>query len=78
MLHDIPQDQAHGLRRLFAGLPVRFVERAVIFGAYDNIIARSPRLGRLLRAGLHTLERTPLRIFGLSHFWVLERLHPSN
>ncbi|OGO40812.1 MAG: hypothetical protein A2W36_05820 [Chloroflexi bacterium RBG_16_58_14] len=66
---------SHGdLERLFKGLPLRLVEHTVIFGAYDNIIARSPRLGRLLRAGLHALERTPLRIFGLSHFWVVERL----
>jgi len=66
---------SHGdLERLFQGLPLRLVERTVIFGAYDNIIARSPRLGRLLRRCLHALERTPLRIFGLSHFWVVERL----
>lgn len=62
------------LKRLFAGLPLRPVERRVIFGAYDNIIARFPRLGRLLRAVLYTLEKTPLQLFGLSHLWVLERV----
>ncbi len=62
------------LERLFADLPVRFVHRTVVFGAYDNIIARFPRAGRLLRAFLQALERTPLRWFGLSHFWVVERL----
>ena len=61
------------LERLFDGLPVRFVYRTVIFGAYDNIIARYPALGRALRAVLHALERTPLRFFGLSHFWVVEK-----
>ena len=61
------------LTRLFAGLPVRFVRRTVIFGAYDNIIARWPRPGRALRALLHALERTPLRVLGLSHFWVVEK-----
>ncbi len=61
------------LQNLFAGLPVRFVERTVIFGAYDNIIARRPRLGRLLRGILQALEASPLRIFGLSHFWVIEK-----
>jgi SAM-dependent methyltransferase len=30
------------LERCFTGLPVRFVARTVIFGAYDNIIARRP------------------------------------
>ena len=62
------------LERLFTDLPVRFVHRTVVFGAYDNIIARFPRAGRLLRAFLQTLERTPLRWFGLSHFWVVERI----
>jgi hypothetical protein len=38
------------LERLFADLPVSFRYRTVIFGAYDNIIIRRPRLGRLLRA----------------------------
>ena len=61
------------LEKLFAGLPLRFVNRTVIFGAYDNVIARWPRLGRLLRALLISLEKTPLRIFGLSHFWVVEK-----
>ncbi|MBN1147431.1 MAG: class I SAM-dependent methyltransferase [Anaerolineales bacterium] len=62
------------LERLFKELPVRFVARSVIFGAYDNIIARWPRAGKALRAILQALERTPLRIFGLSHFWVVEKL----
>lgn len=65
---------ARDLRRLFAGLPVRVVERTVIFGAYDNIIARRPGLGRVLRAVLQTLEKTPLQILGLSHFWVVEKI----
>ncbi len=61
------------LERLFAGLPVRMIQQTVIFGAYDNIIARRPALGRVLRAVLQTLEKTPLRVFGLSHFWVVEK-----
>ncbi len=61
------------LAHLFTGLPVRFVQRTVIFGAYDNIIARWPRAGRALRAMLQALERTPLRGLGLSHFWVVEK-----
>jgi hypothetical protein len=49
------------------------VTQTVIFGAYDNIIARSPRLGKLLRNILQAFEKTPLRAFGLSHFWVVEK-----
>jgi SAM-dependent methyltransferase len=61
------------LEVLFDGLPVRVITRTVIFGAYDNLISRWPRLGRTLRAILQGLEHTPLRIFGLSHFWVVEK-----
>lgn len=61
------------LERLFAGLPVRFVERTIIFGAYDNLIARFGPFAKLLRGALQALEKTPLRFFGLSHFWVVEK-----
>ena len=62
------------LEKLFADLPVCFIERTIIFGAYDNIIARFGPLGKILRSILHFLERTPLKIFGLSHFWVVEKI----
>ncbi len=61
------------LERLMEGLPLRLVSARVIFGAYDNIIARHPRLGRVMRWLLQSLERTPLQALGLSHFWLLER-----
>jgi len=61
------------LMKLFEGLPVKRIERTVIFGAYDNIIARLGTVGKLLRAILQFLEKTPLKIFGLSHFWVVEK-----
>ena len=61
------------LQALFEGLPVRFIERTIIFGAYDNIIARFGAFGRLLRGILQLLEKTPLKSFGLSHFWVVEK-----
>ncbi len=62
------------LQKLFNGLPVKFIERTVIFGAYDNIIARFGVFGKFLRAILQFLETTPLKSFGLSHFWVVEKL----
>ncbi len=61
------------LGKLFQGLPVKVVHRETIFGAYDNVIARWPKLGKLLRRILQTLESTPLQRLGLSHFWVLEK-----
>ena len=62
------------LEKLFEGLPVRFIERTIVFGAYDNIIARFGAFGKLLRAALQFMEKTPLRALGLSHFWVVEKV----
>jgi SAM-dependent methyltransferase len=62
------------LEELFAGLPVKVIERTVIFGAYDNVIARFGGLGKVLRWALQWLEKTPLKVLGLSHFWVVERV----
>jgi SAM-dependent methyltransferase len=64
---------ARDVERLLRGLPAHVVERTVIFGAYDNVIARFGAPGRALRALLQFLERTPFRILGLSHYWVVEK-----
>jgi SAM-dependent methyltransferase len=61
------------LQKLFEGLDVKFIERRIIFGAYDNVIARFGAWGKLLRGMLQFLESTPLKTFGLSHFWVVEK-----
>ena len=62
------------LQRLFDALPVRVVHHTQIYPGYDNIVARSQALGRLIRSVTYALEGTPLRAFGLSHFLVLERV----
>jgi SAM-dependent methyltransferase len=62
------------MQKLFDGLNVKFIERTIIFGAYDNIIARFGALGKFMRAVLQFLEATPLKGLGLSHFWVVEKL----
>ena len=64
----------HDMQKLFEGLPVKFIEQTIIFGAYDNIIERFGSLGKVLRSILQFLEKTPLKIFGLSHFWVVENM----
>jgi SAM-dependent methyltransferase len=61
------------LAKLFNSLPVKIISKRTIFGAYDNIIQRSPKLGKALRSFLQFLERTPLQVLGLSHFWVIEK-----
>jgi SAM-dependent methyltransferase len=62
------------LQKLFDGSQVKFIERTVIFGGYDNIIARFGALGKIMRAVLQFFEATPLKGLGLSHFWVVEKL----
>ncbi len=62
-----------GLRRLFACHPGRFVVHTQIYPGYDNIVARRPRLGKVLRTVTCALESTPLRAFGLSHLLVWEK-----
>jgi len=62
------------LQKLFEGLPVKIIQRTIIFGAYDNIIARFGPPGKVLRVALQFLERTPFKILGLSHFWVIEKV----
>jgi SAM-dependent methyltransferase len=64
---------ARGLRRLLVGLPLRIVRLTRIFGGYDNLIARFGPLGRVIRAGVQGLEKTPLNWLGLSHFLVAEK-----
>jgi len=61
------------LNQLFNGLPVTIISRTILFGGYDNLIERFKGLGKVLRAVLQFLERTPLRGLGLSHFWVVEK-----
>jgi SAM-dependent methyltransferase len=63
----------HGLRRMIEKLPVRIVYHTRIYGAYDNIITRFGALGRILRSVIYLFERTPLRLFGLSHLVILEK-----
>jgi SAM-dependent methyltransferase len=64
---------SNDLQNLFEGLPIRVVQKGMLYGAYDNVIARWPAVGKILRSFLQFLEDTPLGFFGLSHFWVIEK-----
>lgn len=71
----VPHARAYtsrGLRRLIAGLPAKLIVHTQVYPGFDQIEARRPRLGAVLRAVFHRMERTPLRAFGLSHFLVLQ------
>ena len=72
----VPHARAYtkgGIRRTYRNLPARVDVESYVYPGFDNIVARRKRLGRLLRAVLYRAERTPLKMFGLSHFVVLEK-----
>ncbi|MCE5260263.1 MAG: methyltransferase domain-containing protein [Chloroflexi bacterium] len=62
-----------GLCALFAELDGHIVLRRRIYAGYDNIIARHPGYGHVLRSVTYAFEHTPLQVFGLSHFLVYQR-----
>ena len=72
----VPHARAYtrdSIRRTYRNLPARVDVESYVYPGFDNIIARHQRLGRFLRAVLYRAERTPLKVFGLSHFVVLEK-----
>ena len=62
-----------GLIKLFDGLGVTVVYHGRIFGGYDNIEHRLPRLGKSIKKTLYAAEKTPLAVLGLSHLLVLQK-----
>jgi SAM-dependent methyltransferase len=72
----VPHARAYtkgGIRKTYAGLKARVLAESYVYPGFDNIAARRGWLGRTLRAVMYRAERTPLRVFGLSHFVVLEK-----
>jgi SAM-dependent methyltransferase len=64
-----------GLLDLFRDLPVRVGVHRTVYPGFDNVVGRSPALGRLVRAVSYRFERLPiLDQFGLSHFLVAEKV----
>ncbi len=64
---------ARDLRRLMAGLPLRQIHWGYVYPGFDKIAARRPWMASLLRFVTYACEGTPVRIFGLSHFLVIEK-----
>jgi SAM-dependent methyltransferase len=61
------------IRDLFQGLDGDFLLATTIFPGYDKIARRNALVAKLLRWMTYALERTPLRMFGLSHFVVWKK-----
>jgi len=58
------------IRALFEGLDGEITAHTQVYPGYDKIAARRKGLATLFRGVTYTLENTPLRTFGLSHFLV--------
>ncbi len=72
----VPHARAYtkrGLRRLYRRAGLRPLLHTYVYPGFDHLMGRRRIVGRALRCLLYPLETTPLRIFGLSHFVVLER-----
>ena len=65
---------ASDLRSLFDDLPMKLVHHTQIFTGYGKIVHRRPMLGQILRASTYMLEHTPLRLIGLSHLLIMEKV----
>jgi SAM-dependent methyltransferase len=61
------------IRALFAGLQGEFLTHTQIYPGYDKIARRFPPAARVFRGVTYTLENTPLRALGLSHFLVWKK-----
>ncbi|MEM7028178.1 MAG: class I SAM-dependent methyltransferase [Chloroflexota bacterium] len=62
------------LQRLFEETPTRIISPTQVYPPLDNVIYRAPALGKIVRSVLFQLEKTPLRVFGISHLMVVEKI----
>jgi hypothetical protein len=58
------------IRALFEGLDGEIIAHTQVYPGYDKIAARRAALAGFFRNVTYTLENTPLKNFGLSHFIV--------
>ena len=73
----VPHVRAYSRGELFKlldGLPLQLIYHSRVFGGYDNIEGKFPRLGRWLKRALYLAEKSPLRALGISHLLVLEKI----
>jgi SAM-dependent methyltransferase len=72
----VPHARAYtksGIRRTFRNLAAEIDVESYVYPGFDNVVARHRRFGTMLRRILYWAEQTPLKMFGLSHFVVIEK-----
>ncbi len=62
------------LQRVYRQAGLRERLHTYVFPGFDHVAGRRKVVAKALKGALYPLERTPLRIFGLSHFVVLEKV----
>ncbi len=64
---------ANDIKGLFQGLAISVVANTYVYPGFDGIASRRPHVASFLRRVFYWLEGTPLRVFGLSHLWVVRK-----
>lgn len=61
------------IKQLFKDLPIKFKHHSHVFSSFDKLEKKNKFLGKLLQGIFHTLEKTPLHWFGISHFVIIKK-----
>lgn len=66
------------IRALFKGLPIKVVSHDYVFPAFDRLSRKWGLFGKIIQKFFHLIENTPLKVFGISHFLIVEKLSSNN
>lgn len=61
------------VRSLFNDLPIKIVSHDFVFPAFDKLSVKWGVVGKIIQKFFHLIERTPLKVFGISHFMTIEK-----
>lgn len=61
------------VRRLYKGLPANIVSHDFVMPALDGLSRKWGVVGKVIQKFFYLVERTPLKIFGISHFIIAEK-----
>ena len=62
-----------GLLRLIEGKH-KIIQNSYVFPGYDGLIKKFGVIGRLVRDVFEIFEKTPLKVFGISHFVIIQKI----
>lgn len=62
------------VRSLFNGQPTKIIKHDFVFPAFDKLSRKRGILGKMIQKFFYLAEKTPLKVFGISHFIIVEKL----